>query len=195
MIPEVDSTTHRWLPADRAFTLTITVCTVGLAIALVAHFAGSDVRRPLDMHIALWPQQWTFFTHLDAESLVAYRWDRSGRLQPVSERRRWGERLGGLRRVRADQAAELRRLALRVPAAWWTFCDGAPVRHCAAREPAAGASAHRLPNDSATPWLCGSSVISVERPAPPGSDRNTGVQRVARAVAVVEVECAERRSG
>ncbi|MCC8251526.1 hypothetical protein [Saccharothrix luteola] len=154
--------------ALRGFHLTAAMVVTGLVLSALAQLPGAN---PLRSYRVVWPQHWPFFTELSQDVLVAYN---VPDLTPLVPRRPWD----GLRREGSVVVAETRRVALRVPDAYWQACGEATAAMCG--EEVARSSVFTLDGSTITSRLCGRVAVAVERSVP---------KRHVHRIAVVEVEC------
>lgn len=153
------------------FTAALLLCTF---VAAFLTSLGHGVERRLGAYLVLWPQEWSFFTELDQDTLVAYRFGEDDAL---------GGQAGGLGRAADAYLSEPRRIAVRIPQGYWQPCGRPRPSECAADR----ASVLRAENPSRHPHLCGPVVIAVERVA---FTRSRDLpRRLVHQFAVVDLRC------
>ncbi|MDX8146947.1 hypothetical protein SK854_32865 [Lentzea sp. BCCO 10_0061] len=162
----------------------------GLAFAAIVLAAGFTFGLLAQLGVpglggfaTIWPQRWEFFTGLDRPSVVPYRLAGPG--LPLSSWEMQGN--GGLSRTAEIGNLQARKLAERVPEAYWQTCVRENAVDCGLDlDPDV---AHRMKNQMAGLQLCGRVALAAEwTDVPPAGKLPAPPRRVHR-IAVVEFEC------
>jgi hypothetical protein len=168
------------------FLITATALLVAFAAAFFGYVqqdsSQREMRAVLVAYQVMWPQGWSFFTGLERDVLVVYRFTRS-----ETEPETAPGRLGGLSRIGEARIDQTRWLARRVPERFWQVCDPTPAPQCARRLDRT--LVFGVANPVRGPLLCGLVAIAAERPPAHRWFELPEWPRQARRVAIVDVRC------
>lgn len=161
---------------------------VGFVLAWVAQLDVGGLGGRLAAYRVLWPQNWSFFTHLNEDEIVAYRVSRSTlRLEPLSERQTWAEHGWGLSRIGDAQALEVREVARRIPDRYWQICTRDVAVDCV--DEMDETLLYQAERRVSSGRLCGPLAIAVERADLPAPRQLAETPRRLHRVALVDLRC------
>jgi hypothetical protein len=175
---------------EHAFWFTAAALLVSFVVAFLAgvelETMPAELKRRLAAQVVLWPQEWSFFTSLDHDLLVAYRIERDVQGAVLLRERGVPNTWPG--RARDEHVSEIRQIAFRIPERYWQYCEPLPAREC--EQTLDVGLLYRMRNPSVHPQLCGLVAITVERVPPPEPHRLPPGPRFVHRVAIADVRCA-----
>jgi hypothetical protein len=166
----------------------VTFFLMGFVLAWFAQLDVGGLGGPLTAYRVLWPQNWSFFTHLNEDQIVAYRvLPGTPRLRSLTDRQTWVEHQGGLNRIGHAQALEVREIARRIPDRYWQVCERDSTADC--ENDLDESLLYRVERRVSASKLCGSMAIAVERAVLPAPRRLPETPRRLYRIALVDLRC------